>query len=45
MLFRRLGRTGINVMTRLMRPLVMVVGIQFIIDGVRAVVLSSLGRG
>jgi len=32
-------------MTRLMGPLVMVVGIQFIIDGVRAVVLSSLGRG
>jgi multiple antibiotic resistance protein len=43
-LLRRFGRTGINVMTRLMGLLVMVVGVQFIIDGVRAVVLSTLGR-
>jgi small neutral amino acid transporter SnatA (MarC family) len=32
-------------MPRLMGLLVMVVGIEFIIHGVRAVVLSSLGRG
>jgi small neutral amino acid transporter SnatA (MarC family) len=32
-------------MPRLMGLLVMVVGIEFIIEGVRAVVLSSLGRG
>jgi multiple antibiotic resistance protein len=36
-LFRRLGQTGLNVMTRLMGLLVMVVGTQFIIDGLRAV--------
>lgn len=37
-LFRRFGRTGLNVMTRIMGLLVMVVGTQFVIDGVKAVV-------
>ena len=36
-LLRRLGQTGLNVMTRLMGLLVMVVGMQFILDGLRAV--------
>jgi multiple antibiotic resistance protein len=37
---RRLGTTGMNVMTRLMGLLVTVVGAQFIIDGVSHVVLD-----
>ena len=41
LILRRFGRTGINVMTRFMGLLVMVVGVQFILDGVRAVVLST----
>lgn len=40
MLLRRFGRTGLNVMTRIMGLLVMVVGTQFIIDGVKAVVVE-----
>ena len=36
-LFRRFGRTGLNVMTRIMGLIVMVIGMQFLIDGVRAV--------
>lgn len=36
--FKRLGQTGINVMTRLMGLLAMVIGVQFVIDGVRTVV-------
>lgn len=36
--FRRMGQTGINVMTRLMGLLAMVIGVQFVIDGVRTVV-------
>jgi len=43
MLFRRLGQTGLNVMTRLMGLLVMVVGVQFMIDGIRAVAAQILG--
>jgi multiple antibiotic resistance protein len=43
MLFRRLGQTGLNVMTRLMGLLVMVVGVQFMIDGIRAVATQILG--
>lgn len=39
---RRVGRTGMNVMTRLMGLLVMVVGVQFIIEGVRTVALDIL---
>ncbi len=38
----RVGNTGLNVMTRLMGLLVMVIGIQFIIDGVRTVALELL---
>jgi multiple antibiotic resistance protein len=41
---RRVGRTGMNVMTRLMGLLVMVVGVQFIIEGVRTVAVEILGR-
>ncbi len=37
---QRVGRTGMNVMTRLMGLLVMVIGVQFIMDGVRAVALD-----
>jgi MarC family membrane protein len=37
-LLRTFGQTGLNVMTRLMGLLVMVVGVQFVIDGVRVVV-------
>jgi multiple antibiotic resistance protein len=40
LLTRRLGTTGMNVMTRLMGLLVTVVGAQFIIDGVSQVVLD-----
>jgi len=39
-LFRRLGQTGLNVMTRIFGLLVMVVGTQFVIDGVKAVVVE-----
>ena len=41
-LFRRLGRTGLNVMTRIMGLIVMVIGTQFIIDGVRAVTVEIM---
>lgn len=40
--FKRLGQTGINVMTRLMGLLAMVIGVQFVIDGVRTVVMDVL---
>ena len=42
MLLRRFGQTGLNVMTRIMGLLVMVVGVQFIIDGVRSVAVDIL---
>ena len=42
MLLRRFGQTGLNVMTRIMGVLVMVVGVQFIIEGVRAVALDIM---
>ncbi len=42
MMLRRFGRTGLNVMTRVMGLLVMVVGVQFVINGVRAVTLDIL---
>ena len=42
MLLRRFGQTGLNVMTRIMGLLVMVVGVQFMIDGVRAVALDII---
>ncbi len=41
-LFRLLGQTGINVVTRLMGLLVMVVGVQFVLDGLRTVVMEIL---
>jgi multiple antibiotic resistance protein len=40
--FKRMGQTGINVMTRLMGLLAMVIGVQFVIDGVRTVVVDVL---
>ena len=42
MLLRRFGQTGLNVMTRIMGLLVMVVGVQFVIDGVSAVALDII---
>ncbi|HZF67411.1 MAG TPA: MarC family protein [Gemmatirosa sp.] len=41
-LLRRFGRTGLNVMTRVMGLIVMVIGVQFVIDGVRAVAVGIL---
>lgn len=41
---RRVGRTGMNVMTRLMGLLVMVIGVQFIIEGVRTVAVDILNK-
>ncbi len=43
-LFRLLGQTGINVVTRLMGLLVMVVGVQFVLDGLRTVVMEILAN-
>jgi multiple antibiotic resistance protein len=40
-ILRRFGQTGLNVLTRIMGLIVMVIGTQFIIDGVRAVVLET----
>ena len=45
MLLRRFGQTGLNVMTRIMGLLVMVVGVQFMIDGIRAVALDIIAAG
>ncbi|HSJ30968.1 MAG TPA: MarC family protein [Longimicrobiales bacterium] len=44
MLTRRMGQTGMNVMTRLMGLLVMVIGAQFVINGATTVVLDIIGR-
>jgi multiple antibiotic resistance protein len=41
---RRMGRTGMNVMTRLMGLLVMVIGAQFVINGATTVVLDIVTR-
>jgi multiple antibiotic resistance protein len=43
-LTRRMGQTGMNVMTRLMGLLVMVIGAQFVINGTTTVVLDIVGR-
>lgn len=43
-LLRTFGQTGLNVMTRIMGLLVMVVGTQFVIDGLSVVVLQLRGR-
>jgi multiple antibiotic resistance protein len=42
MLLRRFGQTGLNVMTRIMGLLVMLVGVQFMIDGGRSVAVDLL---
>ena len=44
-LVRRFGRTGLNVMTRIMGLIAMVIGVQFIIDGVRAVAPALFAPG
>lgn len=41
---RRMGQTGMNVMTRLMGLLVMVIGAQFVINGASTVVLDIVAR-
>jgi multiple antibiotic resistance protein len=41
---RRMGRTAMNVMTRLMGLIVMVVGAQFVINGVTTVVIDIAAR-
>jgi multiple antibiotic resistance protein len=43
-LTRRMGQTGMNVMTRLMGLIVMVVGAQFVINGTTTVVLDIVTR-
>lgn len=40
----RLGRTGLNVLTRIMGLLVTVIGVQFVINGVSTIVLGLGGR-
>jgi multiple antibiotic resistance protein len=42
LLLRRFGQTGLNVMTRIMGLLLTVIGVQFIIDGARPVLLAVL---
>jgi multiple antibiotic resistance protein len=44
LLLRRFGTTGLNVLTRVMGLIVMVVGTQFIIDGVSNVAREIMGR-
>ncbi|CAN5829410.1 NAAT family transporter [soil metagenome] len=44
MLTRRMGQTGMNVMTRLMGLLVMVIGSQFVINGATTVILDIAMR-
>jgi small neutral amino acid transporter SnatA (MarC family) len=39
-----MGQTGMNVMTRLMGLLVMVIGAQFVINGTTTVILDIAGR-
>ena len=41
---RRLGQTGLNVFSRIMGLIVMVVGVQFVIDGITVVVLDVLRK-
>lgn len=42
---RRLGTTGINVIERIMGLIVMVIGTQFVVDGVKQVVFQMLKAG
>jgi multiple antibiotic resistance protein len=44
LLTRRMGRTGMNVMTRLMGLLVMVIGAQFVINGTTTVIIDIAAR-
>jgi multiple antibiotic resistance protein len=44
MLTKRIGRTGMNIMTRLMGLLVMVIGAQFVINGSTVVILDIAAR-
>lgn len=44
MLTRRIGKTGMNVMTRLMGLLVMVIGAQFVINGSTVVIMDLAER-
>ena len=44
-LVTRFGQTGLNVMTRIMGLLLTVIGVQFIIDGARPVLLAVLRSG
>ncbi len=37
---RRLGTTGINVVERIMGLIVMVIGVQFVVDGIEQVVVQ-----
>jgi multiple antibiotic resistance protein len=41
---KRVGQTGLNVMTRIMGLLVTVIGVQFVINGTTAVVRAMLAR-
>ena len=43
-MLRRLGYTGLNVLTRIMGLIIMVIGVQFVLDGARAF-LASVTRG
>ena len=42
-ILKLMGQTGINVFTRLMGLLVMVIGVQFVLDGLSTVVEGLLG--
>ena len=44
MVFRHLGQTGLNVVTRLMGLLVMVIGVQFVINGSQVVIAEFMAR-
>jgi len=44
-LLRRFGQTGLNVMTRIMGLLLTVIGVQFILDGARPILVSILQSG
>lgn len=44
LLARRLGTTGINVIERIMGLIVMVIGTQFVVDGVKEVVIQMLAQ-
>jgi multiple antibiotic resistance protein len=43
-LIKFFGQTGLNVMTRIMGLLVTVIGVQFIVDGARPILIDILQR-